>query len=111
MNNHWTKQELEVYINYCKFNNLRYECIWCNMEDKEREKTLLEIHNEILKIDKPVKVYLDFEYVDTVRYSLIDFVKNENPDKLLTWIPENFSTKLEMAKYLDNHIKRELQFN
>jgi len=107
----WTKEELEVYINYCKFNNLRYECLWCNMEDKEREKTLLEIHNEMLKIDKPVKVYLDFMYVDTVKYSLISFIKEEMPDKILTWIPNNFQSGKEMLKFLEINISKELQQN
>ena len=107
----WTKEELEFYINYCKFNNLRYECLWCNMEDKEREKTLLEIHNEMLKIDKPVKVYLDFMYVDTVKYSLISFIKEEMPDKILTWIPNNFQSGKEMLKFLEINISKELQQN
>lgn len=107
----WTKEELEVYINYCRFNNLKYECIWINMEDEEREKVLQGLHKQMLKINKPVKIYLDFKYVDTVRYSLIDFVKDENSNKLLTWIPDNFETKKSLAIFLDNHIKKELQFN
>jgi hypothetical protein len=108
---HWTNQELEVYIKYCKLNNLRYESIWVNMDDEEREKALLSIHHRMCQIDKPIKIYLDFEYVDTVRYSLIDFVKDENPNKLLTWIPDNFETKESLAKYLDHYIDKELQFN
>jgi len=81
------------------------------MEDKEREKTLLEIHNEMLKIDKPVKVYLDFMYVDTVKYSLISFIKEEMPDKILTWIPNNFQSGKEMLKFLEINISKELQQN
>jgi len=107
----WTKEELEVYIKYCKLNNLKYESVWINMEDEERKKALLHIHIQLNKIDKPVKIYIDFEYVDTVRYSLIVFIKKEMPDELLTWIPVNFASKLEMAEFLDNQIQKELNYN
>ena len=107
----WTKQELEVYINYCKLNNLKYECIWVNMEEDELEFALKNFHKQMLIIDKLVKIYLDFEYIKTIRYSLMDFVKEELPGKLLTWIPNNFDTKQDMAKFLDNYIEKELQFN
>ncbi len=107
----WTKQELEVYIQYQKFNNLIYECVWVNMEDDEVEIIKENLHKQMLKIDKPIKIYLDFEYIKTIRYSLIDFIKEELPNKLLTWIPNNFKTKHDMAKFLDEHIKKELRHN
>ncbi len=107
----WTKEELDVYINYCKLNNLKYECIWINMEEEEREKALLNVYNLMLKIDKPVKIYLDSEYIKTIRYSLIDFVKEELPGKLLTWIPDYFESKQEAVSFLDKHIQFELKCN
>ncbi len=107
----WTKEELEVYIKYCKLNNLKYESIWINMDDEEREKALLIQHNQMCKIDKPVKVYLDFEYIDTVRYSLVGFIKEEIPNKLLTWIPDHFESKQEAVSFLDKHIQFELKCN
>ncbi|HAF28294.1 MAG TPA: hypothetical protein DCG75_04520 [Bacteroidales bacterium] len=107
----WSKEELQVYISYCKLNNLKYECVWINMNDDERLNLLGKLHQKMLQIDKSVKVYLDFEYVDSLRYSLIDFVKDEMPNKLLTWIPDNFSTKQEMVKYVDNYVKKELYWN
>lgn len=107
----WTKQELEVYINYCKLNNLKYECIWINMEDDEVKIGIESLHKQMLQIDKPVRIYLNSEYVDTVRYSLIDFVKEQQSDRLLTWIPVNFETGQKMLEFLDNHIQKELTLN
>jgi len=111
MKNFWTKNELEVYLNYCKLNNLKYECVWVNMEDVEREKALLIIHKQMLKIDKPVKFYLNSEYLKTVRYSLISFIKEEFPNNLITWIPDNFKTKQDVVEYLELHVQKEMQFN
>jgi len=76
------------------------------MEDCARDNALKILHKHMLKIDKPVKVYLDFEYIKTIRYTLLDFVKEELPDKLLTWIPNNFKTKKEMAVFLDAYIEK-----
>ncbi len=110
MINLWNKQELEVYVKYCKFNNLKYESIWINMEGEAREKALSEINEQMLKIDKPV-MYLDFEYTDTVLYSLINFIKEEIPDKSITCIPCNFNSKREMAEYVDKLIQKEITYN
>ena len=54
----WIKEELEVYIQYQKFNNLIYECVWVNMEDDEVEIIKENLHKQMFKIDKPVKMYL-----------------------------------------------------
>lgn len=107
----WTSEELEVYIKYQRFNNLLYECFWVNLEDDEVELIKKNLHKQMLNINKPVKIYLDFKYIKTIKYSLMDFVKEELPDKLLTWIPVNFNTRQEMVKFLKNHIQRELQLN
>ena len=50
-------------------------------------------------------------WVKTIRYSLIDFVQEEFPDKLLIWIPDNFESDKDMVKFLDEHIEKELQLN
>jgi hypothetical protein len=65
----------------------------------------------LLKIDKPVKIYFNFEYIKTIKYSLIDFVKENLSGKLLTWIPANFETTQTMVEFLDKHIKNELALN
>lgn len=107
----WTKQELEVYINYCKLNNLKYECIRVNMEDDEVELAKANLHKQMLKINKPVRIFINQEYVQTLNYSLINFVKEESPENLITWIPSNFMSGQEMVNFLDTNLKRESQLN
>jgi len=111
MQNLWTKQVHEVFINYCKLNNIKYDCIWIELEEEDVELALEKLHKEMVKIDKPVKIYLDTKYVKTIRYSLIDFILEEYPNKLLTWIPDNFESGKDMVKFLDNNIKQEIQNN
>ena len=111
MQNHWTKEELEVFINYCKLNNIKYDCIWMELEEEDVELALEKLHKEMIKIDKPVKIYLDTKYIKTIRYSLIDFIKEEYPNKILTWIPDNFESGKAMVKFLDKHIKQEVKNN
>lgn len=54
------KREYEIFF--------KHELITSHkMEDEKREKALENLHKQMLKIDKPVKVYLDFEYVKTIR--------------------------------------------
>jgi len=84
MQNIWTKEELEVFISYCKLNNIKYDCIWMEMEEEDVEKALEQLHRKMLAFDKPVKIYLDTRYVKTIRYSLIDFIQEEYPNKILT---------------------------
>jgi len=84
MQNIWTKEELEVFISYCKLNNIKYDCIWMEMEEEDVEKALEQLHRKMIAFDKPVKIYLDTRYVKTIRYSLIDFIQEEYPNKILT---------------------------
>ncbi|MFO7827843.1 MAG: hypothetical protein R6V23_04430 [Bacteroidales bacterium] len=109
MQNHWTKEELEVYINFCKLNNIKYDSIWLNLEDEEREESLSRIHQLMLKIDKPVKIFLDSQYIKTIRYSLIDFVQDEFPDKILTWIPDNFESRKTMVEFIEKILSRKFK--
>ena len=81
------------------------------LEEEDVELALEKLHEEMIKIDKPVKIYLDTKYVKTIRYSLIDFIQDEFPDKLLIWIPDNFESGKDMVKFLDNNIHKEMQLN
>lgn len=107
----WTKEELEVYLKYQKLCNCSYDCIWVDMDDEDRDSAIKRLRKEMIKINKPVKFYLNSEYINTIDYSLIDFVQDETPNRLLTWIPNNFNTKQDMVEFLDNHIEKELQSN
>jgi len=111
MQNHWTKAELEVFISYCKLNNIKYDCIWMELDEEDVEKALEQLHRKMLTFDKPVKIYLDAKYVKTIRYSLIVFVQDEFPDKILTWIPDNFESRKSMVEFLEYNIKMEIQLN
>lgn len=111
MENLWTKEELGIYIQYQKYNNLLYECVWVNLEDDEVELIKKNLQKQMLKINKPVRIFIDSEYIQTLNYSLINFVKEEIPDKLLTWIPANFKTRQEMLRFLETNFKKESQFN
>jgi|GEM_PF-2042139 len=111
MKDFWTKEELEVFINYCKLNNIKYGCIWMELEEEDVELALEKLHKEMVKIDKPVKIYLDTKYVKTIPYSLIDFIQEEYPNKLLTWIPDNFESGKDMVSFIDEYIQFELKCN
>jgi len=111
MQNLWTKQELEVFISYCKLNNIKYDCIWIELEEEDVEKALEQLHKKMLAFDQPVKIYLDTRYFKTIRYSLINFVQDEFPDKLLKLIPDNFQTKKDMVSYIDEYIQFEVDRN
>lgn len=111
MKNYWTNQELDVYLKYCKFNNLIYDCIWAEMNESERKSLLHKLHLQMIEINKPIRLYVDFEYIKSIKYSLLDFVKEELPGKLVTWIPDNFESKQDMLNFLDKHIQLELQNN
>lgn len=111
MKNHWTKEELEVYLKYQKLCNCTYDCIWIDMDDEDREKAIKILHRQMIRINKSVNIYINSEYINTFDYSLIDFIQEETPNKLLTWIPANFETRQDMLRFLESNLKKELQFN
>jgi len=59
----WTTEELEVFISYCKLNNIKYDCIWIELEEEDVELALEQVHKKMLAFDKLVKIYLDTKYV------------------------------------------------
>ena len=111
MKNFWTNQELDVYLKYCKFNNLLYECIWAEMNESERKSLLHKLHLQMIKINKPIRLYVDFVYLKTINYSLLNFVKEELSGKLVTWIPNNFISKKDLVEFLERNLHKEIKLN
>lgn len=111
MENYWTKEELEVFLQYLKLINTTFDCIWIDLEVKDRRSTLDNLFNQMVVINKSVIIYINGEYTKTVNFLVIPFIEQEFKQKLISWIPVNFETRKEMVSFLDDQIQKELQFN
>jgi hypothetical protein len=111
MDNYWTKAELEIFLQYQKLINLTFDCIWIDLEDEDRRNALDNLFNQMVVINKPVKVYINSEYTKSVNFSLIPFIEQEITQKLISWVPVNFKDGKDMLTYLEKQLLKETSAN
>ena len=111
MENSWTKAELEIFLQYQKLINLTFDCIWIDLEEEDRRNALDDLFNQMVLINKPVKVYINDEYTKTVNFSLIPFIEQEIKQKLISWIPVNFMDGKDMLAFLENQVLKGISYN
>lgn len=100
----WNNQELEIYLKYERLTNLYFEPIWCNIEADRLQELIDDAKKELLLINKHIRVYKDFEYLDTVQLSTLNFIKEIHPDNLITWIPINFKNRKELGAWIRKQV-------
>lgn len=111
MDNLWTKPELEIFLQYQRLINFTFDCIWIDLEEEDRRNALDNLFNQMVVINKPVKVFINDEYTKTVNFSLIPFIEQEITQKLISWVPVNFTNGKEMLNYLENQLSKEIEYN
>ena len=111
MENLWSKSELEIFLQYQRLINFTFDCIWIDLEEEDRRNALDDLINQMVIINKPVKVYINDEYSKTVNFSLIPFIEQEIKQKLILWIPVNFKDGKDMLAYLENQVLKEIYYN
>lgn len=111
MINSWTKSELEIFLQYQRLINTTFDCIWIDLEEEDRRNALDDLFNQMIVINKPVKVYINCEYTKTVNFSIIPFIEQEITQKLISWIPVNFKDGKDMVNYLETQIEKEMNLN
>lgn len=98
----WSKQELEIYLNYQRLSNYYFEPVWCNIDVDQLDRLQCEAEKKLMQINKPVKVYKDSEYLKTVQLSTVKFIEEVYQDNLIIWIPVNFKNGKELGEWIKN---------
>jgi len=111
MENSWTKAELYIFLQYQRLINTTFDCIWIDLEEVDRRNALDDLFNKMIKINKPVKVYFNNEYIKTVNFSFVPFIEQEIKQKIISWVPINFKDGKDMLAYLENQLLKETTAN